>query len=89
MNNEVTIDFLQEFAEAWNRHDIDALMACMADGQKHNACLALQVLDRQGAAPLGEVAPRHILGNVCPPRCLCPARNRLRHCPRPCYPLDL
>ncbi len=28
---EVTIDLLREFAEAWNRHDIDALMSFMTD----------------------------------------------------------
>ena len=27
----VTTDFLQAFGDAWNRHDIDALMAAMAD----------------------------------------------------------
>lgn len=27
----VTTEFLDAFAEAWNRHDIDALMACMTD----------------------------------------------------------
>jgi steroid delta-isomerase-like uncharacterized protein len=28
---EVTAEFLQAFAEAWNRHDIDALMSFMTD----------------------------------------------------------
>ncbi len=28
---EVTLEFLQTFADAWNRHDLDALMKCMAD----------------------------------------------------------
>jgi steroid delta-isomerase-like uncharacterized protein len=27
----VTLEFLQEFADAWNRHDLDALMEFMAD----------------------------------------------------------
>ncbi|MFM1988933.1 MAG: hypothetical protein RJA99_1890 [Pseudomonadota bacterium] len=27
----VTVDLLEAFAQAWTRHDIDALMACMAD----------------------------------------------------------
>ena len=27
---EVTLEFLQTFADAWNRHDLDALMKCMA-----------------------------------------------------------
>ena len=30
-NDEVTLEFLQTFADAWNRHDLDALMECMAD----------------------------------------------------------
>ena len=29
--NEVTIEFLQAFADAWNRHDIDDLMSFMTD----------------------------------------------------------
>lgn len=28
---EVTTDFLQAFADAWNRHDVDALMSFMTD----------------------------------------------------------
>jgi steroid delta-isomerase-like uncharacterized protein len=28
---EVTIEMLQAFAEAWNRHDVDALMSFMTD----------------------------------------------------------
>ena len=28
---EVTTEFLQAFADAWNRHDVDALMECMTD----------------------------------------------------------
>jgi ketosteroid isomerase-like protein len=28
---EVTMEFLQSFADAWNRHDIDALMSFMTD----------------------------------------------------------
>jgi steroid delta-isomerase-like uncharacterized protein len=28
---EVTTDFLQRFADAWNRHDVDALMSFMAE----------------------------------------------------------
>ena len=30
-NDEVTVEFLQTFADAWNRHDLDTLMKCMAD----------------------------------------------------------
>ncbi len=29
--NEVTTEFLQDFADAWNRHDVDALMSFMTD----------------------------------------------------------
>ena len=29
MNSEVSTEFLQAFADAWNRHDIDALMSFM------------------------------------------------------------
>lgn len=29
MNAEVTVDTLQDFADAWNRHDVDALMSFM------------------------------------------------------------
>lgn len=28
---DVTIEFLQAFADAWNRHDVDALMSFMTD----------------------------------------------------------
>lgn len=28
---QVTVEFLQSFADAWNRHDVDALMAFMSD----------------------------------------------------------
>ena len=30
-HDEITVDILQAFADAWNRHDIDALMSFMAD----------------------------------------------------------
>jgi steroid delta-isomerase-like uncharacterized protein len=30
-DDEVTLEFLQAFADAWNRHDLDALMEFMAD----------------------------------------------------------
>ena len=29
--NEVTLEFLEAFGAAWNRHDVDAIMAAMAD----------------------------------------------------------
>ena len=28
---QVTVEFLQAFTDAWNRHDVDALMAAMTD----------------------------------------------------------
>lgn len=31
MSDTVTVDVLQAFADAWNRHDIDALMTFMTD----------------------------------------------------------
>jgi steroid delta-isomerase-like uncharacterized protein len=31
VTGQITIDVLQDFADAWNRHDIDALMAFMAE----------------------------------------------------------
>ncbi len=30
-SNEVTVEFLQAFAKAWNRHDVDDLMSFMTD----------------------------------------------------------
>jgi steroid delta-isomerase-like uncharacterized protein len=30
-SREVTVEFLQAFADAWNRHDVDALMTFMTD----------------------------------------------------------
>jgi len=30
-SNEVTVEFLQAFADAWNRHDVEDLMSFMAD----------------------------------------------------------
>ena len=31
LSNEVTIGFLDAFGDAWNRHDVDAIMTFMAD----------------------------------------------------------
>jgi steroid delta-isomerase-like uncharacterized protein len=30
-SNEVTLEFLEAFGAAWNRHDVDAIMASMTD----------------------------------------------------------
>jgi steroid delta-isomerase-like uncharacterized protein len=32
VGSEVTHEFLDAFGDAWNRHDVDAIMAFMADG---------------------------------------------------------
>ena len=29
--NEITLAFLDAFADAWNRHDVDAIMSAMTD----------------------------------------------------------
>jgi steroid delta-isomerase-like uncharacterized protein len=42
----VTVSFLQEFAAAWNRHDIDALMDFMADDCAFHATAGPDVLGR-------------------------------------------
>lgn len=31
MSSEVTLEFLDAFGDAWNRHDVEAIMAFMAD----------------------------------------------------------
>ena len=31
VTEQVTVDVLQDFADAWNRHDVDALMTFMSD----------------------------------------------------------
>lgn len=42
----VTVQTLQEFAAAWNRHDIDALMSFMADECVFNAVAGQELLGR-------------------------------------------
>jgi steroid delta-isomerase-like uncharacterized protein len=42
----VTVSFLQEFAAAWNRHDIDALMSFMADDCAFHAAAGPDLLGR-------------------------------------------
>ncbi|CAB3733720.1 hypothetical protein LMG3458_05083 [Achromobacter deleyi] len=55
MHQTVTVDMLAEFAAAWNRHDIDALMSFMSDdcvfetvggperwGARHAGCEAVR-----------------------------------------------
>ncbi|NVI85333.1 nuclear transport factor 2 family protein [Janthinobacterium sp. BJB401] len=42
----VTTDFLQAFGDAWNRHDIDALMAAMADDCEFHAVAGPDLLGK-------------------------------------------
>jgi steroid delta-isomerase-like uncharacterized protein len=47
--NPVTVRFLQDFAAAWNRHDIDALMSFMADDCAFHATGGPDLLGRSFA----------------------------------------
>ncbi len=42
----VTTDFLQAFGDAWNRHDIEALMASMADDCEFHAVAGPDLLGK-------------------------------------------
>jgi ketosteroid isomerase-like protein len=42
----VTVDMLHAFLDAWNRHDIDALMSCMSDDCEFHAVAGPEVLGR-------------------------------------------
>lgn len=42
----VTADFLQAFGDAWNRHDIEALMAAMADDCEFHAVAGPDLLGK-------------------------------------------
>ena len=42
----VTTDFLQGFGDAWNRHDIEALMAAMADDCEFHAVAGPDLLGK-------------------------------------------
>ena len=42
----VTTDFLQAFGDAWNRHDIEALMAAMADDCEFHAVAGPDLLGK-------------------------------------------
>ncbi|WP_199055034.1 nuclear transport factor 2 family protein [Aquitalea sp. ASV15] len=44
--NTVTIAFLQAFSEAWNRHDIEALMSFMTDDCQFHATAGPDLLGR-------------------------------------------
>lgn len=43
---QVSAEFLQAFSEAWNRHDIDALMSFMADDCEFHAVAGPDLLGR-------------------------------------------
>lgn len=64
--NQVTVDFLQAFADAWNRHDLEALMEFMADdcvfeGSAGNDVFGTRFVGReavrQGFAAVWEMFP--------------------------------
>jgi ketosteroid isomerase-like protein len=44
VTDQVDVDFLQAFAEAWNRHDIEALMSFMADECSFNSSMGPDAL---------------------------------------------
>jgi steroid delta-isomerase-like uncharacterized protein len=45
-SDAVTIDFLQAFSDAWNRHDIDALMSFMAEDCEFHAVAGPDLLGK-------------------------------------------
>ena len=49
MNPAVTLELLQAFAEAWNRHDVDALIAFMTEDCVFEASAGAEVCDRRYA----------------------------------------
>lgn len=53
--SQVTTEFLQAFSDAWNRHDIDALMSFMADDCVFHATAGPEL---QGRAFAGREAVR-------------------------------
>jgi steroid delta-isomerase-like uncharacterized protein len=58
---EVTTETLQAFAEAWNRHDVDALMTFMADDCVFEASAGPDVC---GARHAGRAAVRRAFADV-------------------------
>lgn len=46
ITDAVTTDFLQAFGDAWNRHDIEALMAAMADDCEFHAVAGPDLLGK-------------------------------------------
>lgn len=45
-SSQVTVEFLQAFSDAWNRHDIDALMGFMADDCEFHAVAGPDLLGK-------------------------------------------
>lgn len=45
-NNVVDVEFLAKFGEAWNRHDIEALMSFMADNCEFHAVAGPDLMGR-------------------------------------------
>ncbi len=60
-NDEVSTDFLQAFADAWNRHDVDALMSFMAEDCVFEASAGPEVC---GTRYLGREAVRAAFADV-------------------------
>jgi steroid delta-isomerase-like uncharacterized protein len=55
VTEQVTVEVLQDFADAWNRHDVDALMTFMADDCVFEASAGADV---SGTRYVGRVAVR-------------------------------
>ena len=55
-NRRVDAAFLEQFAEAWNRHDIDALMSFMADDCVFHAAAGPDLRGRSFDQVAGEIA---------------------------------
>lgn len=51
VGNEVTTEFLDVFADAWNRHDVDALMSFMTDDCVFEASAGPEVCGTRYAGP--------------------------------------
>lgn len=47
----VTTDFLQRFADAWNRHDLDALMSFMSDDCVFDASAGPEIFGQRAVGP--------------------------------------
>ena len=57
----VTVEVLQEYADAWNRHDVDAIMALMTDDCVFEASAGPEVA---GARYVGREAVRNAFAEV-------------------------